>query len=113
MDGKLPQRSPSAPLLDLENGSTPPPIPPPIHPRSPTATVRPNNAMLHSRTLSMPQLVPNQLHANEEEPPPIPVHMRKPETSMAIKERRAGIHSVYGNVPLFRNTPPPQVNPFI
>nr|CAG4651112.1 EOG090X08VB [Simocephalus serrulatus]SVE94335.1 EOG090X08VB [Simocephalus serrulatus] len=109
VDGKLPQRSPSAPLLDLENGSTPPPIPPPIHPRSPTATVRPNNAMLHSRTLSMPQLVPNQLHANEEEPPPIPVHMRKPETSMAIKERRAGIHSVYGNVPLFRNTPPPQV----
>nr|CAG4647186.1 EOG090X08VB [Megafenestra aurita]SVE92487.1 EOG090X08VB [Megafenestra aurita] len=106
---KIPQRSPSAPILDLENGPTPPPIPPPIHPRSPTATVRPNNAMLHSRTLSMPQLVPNNLHVNDEEPPPIPVHMRKPETSMAIKERRAGIHSVYGNVPLFRNTPPPQV----
>ena len=110
MDSKIPLRSPSAPILDLENGSTPPPIPPPIHPRSPTATVRPNNAMLHSRTLSMPQLVPNQQNATDDEPPPIPVHMRKPETSMAIKERRAGIHSVYGDVPLFRNTPPPQVN---
>nr|CAG4637145.1 EOG090X08VB [Ceriodaphnia reticulata]SVE73033.1 EOG090X08VB [Ceriodaphnia reticulata] len=109
VDSKISPRSPSAPILDLENGSTPPPIPPPIHPRSPTATVRPNNAMLHSRTLSMPQLVPNQQNISDEEPPPIPVHMRKPETSMAIKERRAGIHSVYGNVPLFRNTPPPQM----
>nr|SVE75222.1 EOG090X08VB [Daphnia dolichocephala] len=103
-------RSPSAPILDLDSGSTPPPIPPPIHPRSPTATVRPNNAlMLHSRTLSMPLLAANQQAVTEEEPPPVPVHMRKPETSMAIKERRAGIHSVYGNVPLFRNTPPPLV----
>nr|CAG4639312.1 EOG090X08VB [Daphnia magna]SVE83164.1 EOG090X08VB [Daphnia magna] len=110
VDLKVPLRSPSAPILDLENGSTPPPIPPPIHPRSPTATVRPNNAlMLHSRTLSMPLLAANQLAATEEEPPPVPVHMRKPETSTAIKERRAGIHSVYGNVPLFRNTPPPLV----
>ncbi len=108
---KVPLRSPSAPILDLENGSTPPPIPPPIHPRSPTATVRPNNAMmLHSRTLSMPLLAANQQPVTDEEPPPVPVHMRKPETSMAIKERRAGIHSVYGNVPLFRNTPPPLVN---
>nr|SVE83747.1 EOG090X08VB [Daphnia pulex] len=107
---KVPLRSPSAPILDLENGSTPPPIPPPIHPRSPTATVRPNNAMmLHSRTLSMPLLAANQQPVTDEEPPPVPVHMRKPETSMAIKERRAGIHSVYGNVPLFRNTPPPLV----
>lgn len=120
MTCKVPQRSPSAPILDLENGSTPPPIPPPIHPRSPTATVRPNNAMLHSRTLSMPLLVANQplvalsnpqqqIALADEEPPPVPVHMRKPETSMAIKERRAGIHSVYGNVQLFRSTPPPQV----
>lgn len=109
MDCKIPLRSPSAPILDLDSGLTSA-IPPPIHPRSPTtATVRPNNAaMLHSRTLSMPQLVPNQI-ISEEEPPPVPVHMRKQETSMAIKERRAGIHSVYGNVPLFRNTPPPQV----
>nr|SVE84350.1 EOG090X08VB [Daphnia pulex] len=107
---KVPLRSPSAPILDLENGSTPPPIPPPIHPRSPTATVRPNNAMmLHSRTLSMPLLAANQQPVTDEEPPPVPVHMRKPETSLAIKERRAGIHSVYGNVPLFRNTPPPLV----
>nr|SVE87474.1 EOG090X08VB [Daphnia similis] len=111
VDLKVPLRSPSAPILDLENGSTPPPIPPPIHPRSPTATVRPNNAlMLHSRTLSMPLLAAaNQQSTMEEEPPPVPVHMRKPETSTAIKERRAGIHSVYGNVPLFRNTPPPLV----
>nr|SVE71776.1 EOG090X08VB [Daphnia similis]SVE72402.1 EOG090X08VB [Daphnia similis] len=110
VDLKVPLRSPSAPIMDLENGSTPPPIPPPIHPRSPTATVRPNNAlMLHSRTLSMPLLAANQQVATEEEPPPVPVHIRKPETSMAIKERRAGIHSVYGNVPLFRNTPPPLV----
>lgn len=57
----------------------------------------------------MPLLAANQLAATEEEPPPVPVHMRKPETSTAIKERRAGIHSVYGNVPLFRNTPPPLV----
>nr|SVE89358.1 EOG090X08VB [Daphnia sinensis] len=111
VDLKVPLRSPSAPILDLENGPTPPPIPPPIHPRSPTATVRPNNAlMLHSRTLSMPLLAAaNQQSTTEEEPPPVPVHMRKPETSTAIKERRAGIHSVYGNVPLFRNTPPPLV----
>lgn len=57
----------------------------------------------------MPQLIENQQEGSEEEPPPIPVHMRKPETSNAIKERRAGIHSVYGNIPMFRNTPPPQV----
>nr|CAG4641826.1 EOG090X08VB [Eurycercus lamellatus] len=113
IEGKVPLRSPSAPILDLENGPTPPPVvscppPPPIHPRSPTATVRPNNAMLHSRAISMPQLV-NQQQVIDEEPPPVPVHMRKPETSSAIKERRAGIHSVYGNVPIFRNTQPPQV----
>ena len=66
--------------------------------------------MLHSRTLSMPLLGTNQQSGTDEEQPPVPVHMRKPEISMAIKERRAGIHSVYGNVPLFRNTPPPLVN---
>jgi hypothetical protein len=58
----------------------------------------------------MPLLAANQQPVTDEEPPPVPVHMRKPETSLAIKERRAGIHSVYGNVPLFRNTPPPLVN---
>ena len=101
----MPHRSPSAPILDLENSPTPPPVPPPIHPRSPTATVRPNNAMLHSRAISMPQLAPNQqpVNSDEEPPPPVPVHMRKPETVNAIKERRAGIHSVYGNVPIFKN----------
>jgi hypothetical protein len=52
----------------------------------------------------MPQLAPNQQPVNsDEEPPPVPVHMRKPETVNAIKERRAGIHSVYGNVPIFKN----------
>lgn len=87
-------------------------VPPPVQPRSPTAAVKPNNAMLHSRTLSMPHLISkNQVHSDEE-PPPVPVHMRKSETSAAIRERRHGVQSVYGNVPLTRNTPPPQVRLF-
>nr|CAG4648032.1 EOG090X08VB [Moina brachiata]SVE93101.1 EOG090X08VB [Moina brachiata] len=108
-DPKGQQRSPSAPLLDLENGTSQVLVPPPVQPRSPTATVRPNNAMLHSRTISMPHLVPKHPTQSEEEPPPIPVHMRKSETAAAIRERRNGVQSVYGNVPLARNTPPPQM----
>lgn len=57
----------------------------------------------------MPHLVPKHPTQSEEEPPPIPVHMRKSETAAAIRERRNGVQSVYGNVPLARNTPPPQV----
>merc|ERR1712071_724935 len=102
-DVRLPERSPSAPVLDIDISG--PLVPPPIHPRSPTATVRPNNAMLHSRAISLPQLAPNQHHQDEEPPPPVPVHMRKPETSTVIRERRAGIHSVYGNVQMLRNNP--------
>nr|CAG4644917.1 EOG090X08VB [Leptodora kindtii] len=100
----LPQRSPSVPLLNVDNDPAPPlPVapPPPIHPRSPTATVRPNNAALQHRAISMPQL---------------------PEISNGIRERRNGTRSVYGNVPLGRNSQtnlgtvigppkPPRVNP--
>merc|ERR1712071_265719 len=101
---KLPERSPSAPVLDVERCSAPN-IPPPIHPRSPTATVRPNNAMLHSRAISLPQLIANPPQEDGEPPPPVPVHMRKPDASSAIRERRAGVQSVYGNMQMLRNTP--------
>nr|CAG4640994.1 EOG090X08VB [Eulimnadia texana] len=75
-----PHRSPSAPILDIpDDPPTPPSIPPPVHPRSPTAAVRPNNAALHQRAISMPQLKPSEV--------------------ARIRERRAGIHTVYGNVP--------------
>ena len=108
-DIKLPERSPSAPVLDVDRCSAPS-VPPPIHPRSPTAAVRPNNAMLHSRAISLPQLIANPSQEDGEPPPPVPVHMRKPEASTAIRERRAGVQSVYGNMQMLRNTPTlPQV----
>jgi hypothetical protein len=90
------------------------PVPPPIHPRSPTATVRPNNAMLHHRAISMPQLggmtlsVQQPQNYDEDPPPapPVPAHTRKTETSKAIREKRSGAHSVYGNIPNIRNNHP-------
>nr|CAG4642622.1 EOG090X08VB [Evadne anonyx] len=103
-DIKLPERSPSAPVLDVDRCSVPN-IPPPIHPRSPTATVRPNNAMLHSRAISLPHLTAKPPQEDGEPPPPVPVHMRKPEASTAIRERRAGVQSVYGNMQMLRSTP--------
>nr|CAG4649468.1 EOG090X08VB [Scapholeberis mucronata]SVE93714.1 EOG090X08VB [Scapholeberis mucronata] len=110
---KVPQRSPSAPILDLENGSTPPPIPPPIHPRSPTATVRPNNAMLHSRTLSMPLLVanqplslshPQQIALTDEEPPPIPMPIMGPPKPPRVVQPSGPQNNVITNGALMMRT---------
>nr|CAG4643321.1 EOG090X08VB [Ilyocryptus agilis] len=111
MDGtKVPLRSPSAPILDSDSTSSPAAAPPPpIHPRSPTATVRPNNALLlHSRAISMPQLMDQQVVGMTENdttaPPPIPVPMMGPPKPPRVVQAAAQQNNVITNGALMMRT---------
>nr|CAG4644088.1 EOG090X08VB [Lepidurus arcticus] len=98
--------------LDLAD---PPPI---IRPRIPTntATVRPTSSFpqQQQRTSSLPQL--EDVHVKEKEEPP-PLRARKPQSQ--LKERRAGVQSMYGDFapleigppqpPIYHPPPPPQL----
>nr|CAG4651956.1 EOG090X08VB [Triops cancriformis] len=103
-------------LLSALDLADPPPV---IRPRMPTntATVRPTSSFpqQQQRTSSLPQL--DDINIKEKEEPP-PLRARKPQSQ--LKERRAGVQSVYGDFapiemgqppqpPTYHPPPPPQL----